>query len=447
MSFEIVAASGSHRTLSYGKMCLKGGAMQRVFANRKQREDFIANEMVASDCDVYIASAFFTNAEVVEEMLGRGCRILMVVRLGFPTSPDAIERVIKHPNLQLRVYTSHSFHPKLYIFDDKVALVGSANLTRAALLSNQEVMVGIDAADDRFLELMTVFEEYWQEADVLTEVRLASYRTLYRQYLQHSAAMERLDSKVLEKLGETSPNNIERGRPKATKHSMFVSSFRRTYQECVFAFDILRRVYKESGYRKVSEQEAPLRLEIDSFISFVRDRYATGESWQSGPIRQPAAQEELVKELMAVWRNTPWPHFEERIVQENYPRFKHVFASHESILAADDSDLFDALTTLHSFHDRFRFYEGGLPTWKRVFPESNDPIRTRETLAYLVHGKGDIVERMANAIYSDDYKLNQFGRANVQELVGWHNREDLPVINGRTTKVLRYLGSKVQQLG
>ncbi len=123
-----------------------------------------------------------------------------------------------------------------------------------------------------------------------------------------------------------------------------------------------------------------------------------------------------------------------------------MFGSREAILAANDSDLFDALGTLHSFYDRFRFFDGGLAGWKREFPTFNDPKRTRETLAYIVHGDGDIVQRMANAIFDPRWKLNEFGQANVQELIGWRNREDLPIINGRTTKVLRYFGSKVRQL-
>ena len=53
---------------------------------------------------------------------------------------------------------------------------------------------------------------------------------------------------------------------------------------------------------------------------------------------------------------------------------------------------------------------------------------------------------MANVIYDARYKLAEFGQANVQELIGWCNREELPVINGRTTKVLKFFGSKVRQL-
>ena len=120
--------------------------MEGVFANRSEKRDFVINELerrATDECPVYIASAFFTHSDVVERMLQKGCRGLMAIRLGFPTSPFAIEKVKGHPNLQLRIYTGHAFHPKLYIFGDELALVGSANLTQAALLTNQEVMVSI----------------------------------------------------------------------------------------------------------------------------------------------------------------------------------------------------------------------------------------------------------------------------------------------------------------
>jgi hypothetical protein len=81
-----------------------------------------------------------------------------------------------------------------------------------------------------------------------------------------------------------------------------------------------------------------------------------------------------------------------------------------------------------------------------AFIGGNDPKRIRNSLAYLVFGPGDLVARMADLIYSPEYRLASFRHANVQELVGWVNTHDLPVINGRTTKVLRYFGLNVQQL-
>lgn len=424
--------------------------MEGVFANRSEKRDFVVNELerrATDECSVYIASAFFTHSEVVDRILEKGCKVLMVVRLGFPTSPYAIEKVMRHPNLQLRIYTGHAFHPKLYIFGDETALVGSANLTRSALLTNQEVMVSIGSSDARFVELMSIFEDYWDGAEVPTPEQLAIYKQIYDENEKHQEKSDALAQKVLDKLGDKSPANINRGQAKPSKQSLFLSNFRRTYQEAVSAFNIVRKAYEASGYRKAPEAAVPLRIEIDSFLSWVREKVAVGESWETGPFRTPTEQDKLITALISDWSKVYWKHFEETIVGERYPRFQRVFGSRQSILAADDSDLFDALATLHSFHDRFRFFDGGLAGWKNEFPTFNDPKRTRETLAYLVYGDGDIVQRMANAIYDARWKLNEFGQANVQELIGWRNREDLPIINGRTTKVLRFFGSKVRQIG
>lgn len=423
--------------------------MNLVFANRTSRKDFVLTELTrltATQQPVYIAVAFFTKAEVVLDLLNRGCQVQMVVRLGFPTSPAALDAVIGHPNMKLRVYTGRSFHPKLYIFGDETALVGSANLTHAAITSNQEVVVSIGADDDRFDELVVVFDEYWEDAEVPTADQLELYKKLYREYEKHEDAADALARQAAEKLGNTAPANINRGEQRKGARSLFLSNFRKAYQEGVAAFNVVRGVYAASGYRKADEADIPLRIEIDSFVSFARERVATGESWESAPIRTPSEQELVIRELIEQWRLLRWPHFEDEIVGVNYPRLQRVFASRETVMAADDDELFDALATLHSFHDRFRFVAGGLAAWKQTFRTFNDAKRTRESLAYLVFGADDIVERMANVLFDERYRLNGFGRANIQELVGWCNREDLPILNGRTTKVLRFFGSKVRQV-
>jgi hypothetical protein len=420
-----------------------------VFANRTEKRDFVVNEFerrATEECEVYIATAFFTELSVVRRLVEKRCRIYLVVRLGFPTDPDAIERAMTLPGVQLRVYTGRSFHPKLYIFSDDTALVGSANLTHQAITSNQEVVVAIGSADTRFTELVAIFDDYWQGADVPTKKQLEDYKQLYLQYAKHANATDKLEREALEKLGDKSPANIERGQRKDSKASLFLAGFRRTYQESVAAFEIVRRAYAATGYRKADASAIPLRLEIDSFISFVRERHAVGESWQTAPYRTPTEQESLIRVLVEEWSRTYWRHFEKDIVETSYPALKRVFASFNSVKAANDDDLFQALTTLHSFHDRLRFFDGGLSTLKREFFAANQGLSIRDSLAYLTSGDGDIVERMAALIFSSKWKLAEFGRANVQELVGWCNQEELPVINGRTTMVLRYFGSRVKQV-
>lgn len=421
--------------------------MAGVFANRTQRSDFIMSELErrgTKDRDVFIAVAFFTDAGVVNRLLEKGCKIRMVVRLGFPTSPAAIDAVKRR--VDLRVYTSMSFHPKLYIFGDEVALVGSANLTHQAITSNQEVVVGIAGEDERFAELAAIFQSYWDGADVPTDDMLRTYAAAYKKFEAHENAADKLARDVAAALGNTAPANIERGEARRSKQSLFLANYRKTYQEAVSAFGIVRRAYEATGYRKASGQRIPLRLEIDSFISFVRDTETSGDSWALGPYRNETEQASFIQGLVEKWKPRKWPHFEEKIVGENYPRLMRVFDSRDSVMKASDDELFEALCTLHSFHDRVRYFDGGMPTWKKAFLAANPPKRVRESLAYLVFGEGDVIERMANMIYNDAYWLREFGQSNVQELIGWCNREELPVVNSRTTKILRFFGSNVRQI-
>lgn len=420
-----------------------------LYANRNQYRDFIHNAIqnLASDgCNVYIAVAFFTEASVIEDLLANGSRIRLIVRLGFPTNPNALSSLMSKAGVEIRYFTSHAFHPKVYIFGDKAALVGSANLTQSAILSNQEVVVSIESNDIRFTELVSLFGGYWSEAKVLNQKTLDTYKTAYREFEKLQGSIEKLDQDILSKLGTSQPSNITRDKAKESKESLFLEDFRKTYQECVTAFNIIWDAYDSTGYRKADPNLIPLRLEIDSFISFVREQKAKGEAWMNSPLRSSAEQRPIIVEMVDEWRNTPWPHFEERIVGENYPRLLRTFKSEATVKAATDDELFDTLTTLHSFHDRFRFYTGGMPGWKKAFLAANDGNRVRETLAYLVFGEDGIENRMANAVYDSRYKLNEFGRANIQELIGWCNREELPIVNGRTTKVLRFFGSDVRQL-
>lgn len=420
-----------------------------LYANRSQYRDFVHNaiqHLASNGCNVYMAVAFFTEESVIDELLANGCRVRLVVRLGFPTNPSALNNLMGRSGVEIRYFTGHSFHPKIYIFGDKAALVGSANLTRAAIMSNQEVVVSIDSSDIRFTELASLFSDYWNEAKVLDQRALDIYKASYREFEKLQRTVERLGEEILSKLGTSQPSNITRDKTKESKESLFLEDFRKTYQECVTAFNIIRDAYVSTGYRKANPHVIPVRLEIDSFISFIRERRSAGETWMNSPLRSAAEQRSVIIDMVEEWRRTPWPHFEERIVGDNYPRLLRTFKSEATIHASTDDELFDALGTLHSFHDRFRFYTGGMPGWKKAFLAANDGNRLRETLIYLVFGKDSTECRMAKAIYDSRYRLNEFGRSNIQELIGWCNREELPIINGRTTKVLRFIGSDVRQL-
>ncbi|MDH1490803.1 phospholipase D-like domain-containing protein [Acinetobacter johnsonii] len=102
--------------------------MLDLFTNTNSKKDFFSNGLmqeIQKDMDIYIASAFFTEVDVIDELVKNNCRIRIIVRLGFPTSPFALKHLLKHKNIEARFYTSHEFHPKLYIWGDKKIFVGS----------------------------------------------------------------------------------------------------------------------------------------------------------------------------------------------------------------------------------------------------------------------------------------------------------------------------------
>lgn len=419
---------------------------QTLFTNSNQSGDFVRNALLSQavpEDPVYIATAFFTDYEVLRQIALKSRHVRLIVRLGFPTSPAALQQALSDPYVSVRYFNSNSFHPKLYIFSDRCALVGSANLTHNACISNQEIMVAIDRNDERFDQLATLFGDYWSQAKVLDKPELEVYKAAYNAKKIDSQAAD-LDREVAAKLGEARFANIDHSAAKLSKENIFVDSYRRTYQEVLGAFKAIREEYESCGVRKV-QGDFPLRLEVDSFFSYVRDHIATGESWRETPLDWSTGRSRMSL-AMDKWRDTSWPHLEQTIVGVNYPRLLGVFASKDAIESATLEQIYNALLTLHSFHDSLRFHSGGLAGLKKAFIESNDERRVRTSLAYLLHGNGDLIGRMANVIFNSEYKLGTFGTANVQELVGWHNREDYPVVNGRTTKILRYFGFDVRQL-
>ncbi len=439
-------------SISWGSLIVVGqlegkiSHMNGLYTNRNTHGDFIEDalyRLADHGRNVFIAVAFFTGSSVVEKLLEKGCLVRLIVRLGYPTNPDALLRILE--KVEIRFFTHHSFHPKLYIFDDQEALIGSANLTKPAVRTNQEVMVSIVGRDKRFDELATLFAEYWEEAAVLTEEKLKKYKKIYRSHSQIDQGITALTNTVNQDIGNVAFHNIGRERRESSKRDVSLEDYRKTYQESVTAFNKIRVLYESLQKRKVDERLIPLRLEIDSFLSFVRDEHATGDSWSQTPIGWKDQQKSLVRKYLDEWFAGRRPYFEDTIVNVNYPKLIRLFTSHETIINSSDDELFDALTTLHSLRERLRFFPGGLSKLKATFFETNDGKKIRESLSYLIFGDGDVIERMANLISHHDYKLNQFGQANVQELVGWCS-EEYPVINGRTTKILRFFGFPVRQL-
>ncbi len=354
-----------------------------LYSNRNSRRDFVqnaVNSLIEKANNINIAVAFLTDTSMLKNLSKKGCNVRIVVRLGFPTSPNALESLLKIPTIEARFYSDRSFHPKLYIFGSAGALVGSANLTHSAMITNQEIMIHIDAENNIFTELVNLFSEYWEHSQVLTPQIVENYKKIYTSFKSLSSDTSKLEDEIHKRIGKIVDTNIQRDKTKQSKRNIFIEDYRKTYQESLSSFNTLRKVYEEFGKRKIDPSKIPLRLEIDSFISFVRDKHAKKDIWKNTPIISGEPQNNKIKELVEEWHQTPWPYFEETIVNETYPRLINIFKSEIAIYEANSDEIFQALCTLHSFHDRLRFYPGGLSTLKQEFLGKNDIKKIKKVL-------------------------------------------------------------------
>lgn len=420
-----------------------------LFTNRSSRGDFVFNAILstqAQDTYIFIATAFFTEAEIIKTLTSRNCHVRLIVRLGYPTSPSALASIMDLEIVEVRYFTDPTFHPKLYIIGSKEALIGSANLTSNGIRTNQEVLARIPEDDDRFAELASLFNDYWDQAHVLTGERLKSYSECFTKSKGIQSEIDRLNRRVLNQVGTVVFANIPRGRKLPPQENVFLENYRKIYQEYTTAVREVVEVYRQHGKRKTYDDEFPIFLEIDRFISFVRDRDAALDRWREPSCVAGRERQQRIRAQVDVWHSIETERFDQAKLNDRRQRIQRVFATSQVLNRASEDELFSALTVDWSFHDRLRFFEGGLYSLRKAFFTENSLEKIKASIDHLLFGPGETVVRMADLIFKPQFKLKNFGKANVQGLIGWCKADEYPIVNGRTTKVLRFFGFDISQL-
>ncbi|WP_204433427.1 DUF3427 domain-containing protein [Paracholeplasma morum] len=139
-----------------------------------------------SDAAIQLLVDSFRNAQ----LRGVSGKILTTDYM-FGTSPAALRRLMRFPNIEVRVFSTlnkntRGFHTKGYIFefDDRVQLtVGSSNLTEKALKHNHEWNLSYFSKENPRLinTLYSEFDELWNDNDVipLTNEYIDQYEKQY----------------------------------------------------------------------------------------------------------------------------------------------------------------------------------------------------------------------------------------------------------------------------
>lgn len=188
--------------------------------NTKVRNELIDN---LRNCDEFIIStAFITLGGIVpllEEFknLERNSikgKILTTDYLNF-TEPKALEKLQSFKNIEVKMFTTESegFHTKGYIFkkgDNYSAIVGSSNLTEAALVKNKEWNVGFTTTKDGEIinNLLNEFNQLWDKSKELPDI-LPAYEKLYNDNLNFKQLRNTTEELKKKNIRDLVPNSMQ----------------------------------------------------------------------------------------------------------------------------------------------------------------------------------------------------------------------------------------------
>ncbi|MCM0756613.1 phospholipase D family protein [Desulfovibrio aminophilus] len=390
---------------------------------------------------VYIASPFFSYAHMVEHMLIQKCDVKMIVRLGPFTPATTLKKLLKK-GVQIRFFTSEKFHSKIYIFLNRCVITGSANMTENGFNSNSEICLEIKNGSDTYDNLLAIYQNYWSSAEVLTDEIIAQYEYLENRYSKSIA--NEFEKELKNTIGNIAPQtSVVIATQKRKDTNVFIINYTKSHQKLLNAFNIVKKVYLDFGKRKSTPEDIPIRIEIDRFLSYIREKCASGDSYLQAPLL--ATDDAINNTNIYIF---DWFKFDDTYLFDtaipNYKTINENFKSEESIEALSYSDIFDTLTICHAIHDRFRFFKGGLKTMKQHFMERNNCDTVKRMLKYLLFSNDNYIIKMYNCIYDQSFKTTEIGRSGIQDLYGWINKDDVPICNRRTVKALRFLGFNVE---
>jgi hypothetical protein len=401
--------------------------MNNFFTNSSIRDDYFnkALEYYSENCYLKIAVPFFTKSDAVKVAYKKNCKIDLIIRLCHTTSFKALKEILPLKNVSVRFYTSKEFHPKLYIFGDRIASIGSSNLTNGGLNFNQELNFIIE--DKNLIkDLKNIFEDFWYYAKPLD---MKTFNKLITKLKENAPEEENpIDNEIRKITGNISFPNIKN---RSYKHQDMI--FLKNYQKYLIQFKKLTEIYEKHGKRK--SNDLPLRIEIDKFLSWVKEKHIKKESYL---YVEPKNFEQLEDKLIYLindfidHQNQDF----ELTISERYPRLINNFSTAEKIEEMSSNDIYVALQDVNAFGVRSSRYNAH----NNVFLNCNAVEKIKRTLIYILHGKDYFFDRVTNTLTNDYYRLKHFAGNCSAELLGLVNNEDIPTCNSRLLKAMQWLG-------
>lgn len=173
-----------------------------------------------NDCDEFWFSAAFITTSGVAAIINtlielkekniKG-KVLVSSYLNF-TQPEALRRLLNFNNIDLRIAVEEDFHSKGYIFRKGQLyelIIGSSNLTAAALCTNTEWNLKVSATPNSYI-INSTFNEFFYEFSRSTKVNIDFINKYQKTYQDQINISKRLyESFEISKAKEIIPNSMQ----------------------------------------------------------------------------------------------------------------------------------------------------------------------------------------------------------------------------------------------
>jgi hypothetical protein len=311
-------------------------------------------------------------------------------------------------------------HAKVYIFDS-LALITSANFTRAGFNKLFEAGVALDADESK--DAVAYFQMLWSQSLALSDAQLARL-------------------KAEPEVGKFKDQRAERpladrwGMPPAPPEFSFENSDTQSgYLKFVANFRELSSLYEETEGRIWADM--PLALEVDAFLNFLLHEHPSKPSANHyGPgLNTP-------RNLTSEQRRTDVEHYtrefhaHEALDDENRLWRKQTFERFAVLLSRDrlnelsTTEVNEIVKSLHTMNA----YHYTLPRFLNTDRNSTDKIL--ESWYQLLYGSEPVEERIKSSVQA----IYGMGENSIQELLGWHSPNRYPIRNSNTDAGMLFFG-------
>lgn len=192
-----------------------------LLVNKKQPPKKVLSSIIQEleNCETFFISvAFVTTSGVAtlintfKELESKGIKgkILVSQYLNF-TQPEALKRLLKLTNIELRIITTENSHSKGYIFKTTNyynLIIGSSNLTANALSTNTEWNLKVSALYNSGLveKVLTEFNTDFEKGIIVNEDFISKYEEIYNsQFINNPPQLPDIKNKFI----DIKPNSMQ----------------------------------------------------------------------------------------------------------------------------------------------------------------------------------------------------------------------------------------------